>query len=88
VTALFAGKILFALFSFAITVADIKSGMVPRIAFMIAFPFFFTILMLQAEHLPLFVVFAGILIGLLVFILIFYRSERGSTYININYLTG
>lgn len=66
----------FALFSLAVAAADIKTGMVPRIAFIAAFPVFVTLSLLRAEHYPLWAVFVGAGLGLFVFALAFFISGR------------
>jgi len=69
-------KLLFALFSGAIAYADIKTGRVPRIAFIVAFPFFFILKLLLHEHIPAWESIAGGLAGLLIFLSAYYISGR------------
>ena len=70
------GKVLFAVFSIIIAAADIKTGKVPRLAFVIAFPFFLVLALLQNEiRLPM-TVLAGALLGFLVFLLAYFVSGK------------
>ena len=69
-------KIIFLIFSIIIALADIKTGEVPRIAFYIAFPFFFIFRLLQNDLYSLGSIFGGSLIGLLVFLLAFFLSRK------------
>ena len=64
------GRILFVLFSLIIAAADIKTGMIPRLAFVIAFPLFFILLCMFGEEtfFPVMAI-AGMLVGLFVFLL-------------------
>ena len=64
-------KMLFAIFSLFIARADMKTGTVPRIAFVFALPFFFVwkTLFLGREH--LWGSALGMLTGLIVFMLVF-----------------
>ena len=74
-TAVFS-KVLFAVFSIIIAAADIKTGKVPRLAFVIAFPLFLGLALLQNElHLPQGAL-AGALLGLLVFLLAYFVSGK------------
>jgi prepilin signal peptidase PulO-like enzyme (type II secretory pathway) len=72
----FISKVFFSIFSFAIAVSDIKTGMVPRIAFMLAFPFFSILCLLSENSRPPAVLVAGALLGLLVFLLAFALSGK------------
>jgi prepilin signal peptidase PulO-like enzyme (type II secretory pathway) len=67
-------KLLFFLFSAAVAFMDIKTGAVPRIAFVLAFPLFF-ILKLVSDA-PLWPSIAGALAGLSVFLLAFFISKK------------
>jgi len=69
-------KILFIIFSAAISAADIKTGKVPRIAFILAFPVFFALTLLADDQLPLWKPFAGCLTGLIVFLLVYFISGK------------
>jgi prepilin signal peptidase PulO-like enzyme (type II secretory pathway) len=69
-------KVLFALFSCAIALCDIKTGMVPRIAFILAFPFFFILKMLKTEEPFIIEALTGTLFGLFVFIFAFFISRK------------
>ena len=69
-------KALFAVFSFAIAVADIKTGMVPRIAFILAFPLFFVLGLLLPAPQPPEEALVGALSGLLVFLTAFFVSKK------------
>jgi len=69
-------KVLFSIFSFAIALSDIKTDMVPRIAFVFAFPIFFVLCLLSEEpHSPA-VLAAGALLGLFIFLLAFAVSGK------------
>ena len=69
-------KILFTIFSIIIALADIKTGAIPRIAFCVAFPFFFILRLLQAgPQLPE-LILGGALTGLTVFLLAFFISSK------------
>ena len=69
-------KIFFALFSIAIAAADIKTGAVPRFAFIAAFPFFFVFGLLQAEAHPAGAALTGTLLGFFVFTLAYFISGK------------
>ena len=69
-------KALFAIFSLAIAMADIRTGMVPRIAFVFAFPLFFAFALLLPETHPPVHTLAGALLGLFVFLLAFFISKK------------
>ena len=69
-------KVLFAIFSLIITAADKKTGEVPRVAFVIAFPFFFVFKALLHESFPPLESIIGMLIGLVVFLIAFFISGR------------
>jgi len=69
-------KILFLLFSFAIAVSDIKTGMVPRIAFVFAFPVFFGLCLLSENSLSAVIMFVGALLGLSIFLFAFIISGK------------
>ena len=64
---------LFFVFSFGITLADIRKGEVPRVAFVIAFPIFF-VLRVGWGRFPLWESAAGMLAGLSVFLFAFFIS--------------
>ena len=68
-------KVIFAIFSGVISVADIKSGAVPRLAFICAFPIFFIIKAAQ-EGIPPWSSIVGVLVGLFVFLLAFFISGK------------
>ena len=69
-------KSLFAIFSFAIAAGDFKTGMVPRIAFVFAFPAFFALGLLRDGPLSPWEALAGALLGLTVFLLAFFISGK------------
>ena len=69
-------KLLFAVFSLSVAASDIKTGMVPRIAFILAFPIFLTLNLLQTEGNSSLMVIAGALLGFFVFILAFFISGK------------
>ena len=69
-------KILFSIFSFAIAVSDIKTGAVPRIAFVFAFPVFFVLCLLSGNPQSAFVMLIGALLGLSVFLLTYIISGK------------
>jgi Flp pilus assembly protein protease CpaA len=69
-------KIFFYIFSFIIAVSDIKTGMVPRIAFVFAFPAFFVLCLLSGNSRSAAIMFAGALLGLVVFLLAFAISGK------------
>jgi len=69
-------KTIFVIFSFAIAILDVKTGAVPRVAFIIAFPVFFTLNMLKVERYPLLLIIAGTLLGLFIFFLVFFISKK------------
>jgi len=69
-------KVFFSIFSFAVALSDIKTGMVPRIAFVFAFPVFFVLCLLSENpHSPV-LLSAGALLGLFVFLLAFAISGK------------
>ena len=70
------GKVLFAVFSIIIAAADIKTGKVPRLTFVTAFPLFLVLALLKnGFHLPLGAL-TGALLGLLVFLIAFFVSGK------------
>jgi len=69
-------KLLFSIFSFAIALSDIKTGMVPRIAFVFAFPVFFVLCLLSEVPHPPEVLTAGALLGLFVFLVVYFVSGK------------
>jgi len=69
-------KLLFAFFSAAIAAADIKTGKVPRLAFVFAFPVFFILRIPLDERPSYWEPIVGCLAGLCVFLLVFYISGR------------
>ena len=69
-------KALFAIFSMIIAGADFKTGVVPRLAFVIAFPLFIILKILSNESLPLWELFAGAVLGLGIFLIAFFISGR------------
>jgi len=69
-------KILFSIFSFAISVSDLKTGAVPRIAFVFAFPVFFVLCLLSGNSYSATIMLAGALLGLSVFFLAFIISGK------------
>jgi hypothetical protein len=72
----FVVKILFSIFSFAIALSDLKTGVVPRMAFVIAFPVFFVLCLLSLNSRSPFVLLAGALLGFLIFSLAFVISGK------------
>ena len=69
-------QILFIIFSIIISGSDIKSGTVPRIAFIIIFPFFFIYKLLLDEEVKFMESFTGFLAGLLIFLIVYFISRR------------
>jgi len=69
-------KILFSMFSFAIALSDIKTGVVPRIAFVFAFPVFFGLYLLSGNFQSALIMLAGALLGLSVILLAFIISGK------------
>ena len=70
------GRVLFAVFSIITSAADIKTGKVPRLAFIIALPLFFLLALVQNELRFPQGALAGALLGLLVFLLVFFVSGK------------
>jgi len=68
--------ILFSIFSFAIAASDVKTGAVPRIAFIFAFPVFFVLCLLSENSHSVVIMLAGALLGLSVFLLAFIISGK------------
>ena len=66
---------LFVLFSIVIAIMDIKAGMIPRLAFVFAFPLFSALVFFEAPCSPA-KAFAGAMLGLFVFLLAFFISKR------------
>ena len=66
---------LFSFFSIFIAGADIKTGVVPRVAFVLAFPFFFVFSILSAGQNSLRESVIGMLLGLVIFLLAFIISK-------------
>ena len=69
-------KTLFAVFSFIIALQDVKTGMVPRIAFFFAFPFFCALRLLQARPQSPVSIFGGALLGFLIFVSAYLISRK------------
>ena len=69
-------RILFALFSIHIARADIKTGAVPRLAFILAFPFFIMLKALLKDGNQLLENIFAALAGLMVFLLAYFLSGR------------
>lgn len=69
-------KALFVLFSIVIATIDIKTGKVPRAAFIIAFPAFFILRVLLDERRPSWMLIAGCLTGLIIFLIVFFISGK------------
>ena len=69
-------KALFAIFSIAIAITDLKTGEVPRLAFVIAFPFFIVFRTMLNEDLPPLEPAIGMLLGLVIFLIVFFVSGR------------
>jgi leader peptidase (prepilin peptidase)/N-methyltransferase len=67
-------KVVFVAFSLALAIADIKTGEVPRAAFIAAFPFFFSLRVLE-EGFPPVDSIVGLALGFFIFLLIFFISE-------------
>ena len=72
----FLGKLLFAIFSIFIAKADIKTGAVPRLAFVFAFLFFFAFKLFLPGWNPLWESITGMLLGLLIFSIVFFVSKK------------
>ena len=69
-------KILFSVFSIVIALSDIKTGAVPRIAFVFAFPVLFVLCMLSGNPHSVIVMLSGALPGLAVFLIAFVISGK------------
>jgi hypothetical protein len=69
-------KILFLIFSFTIALFDIKTGLVPRIAFVLAFPMFFGLCLLSGNPYSVVVMLTGALLGLSIFLFAFMISGK------------
>jgi len=69
-------KTLFAVFSLGLSLADLKSGMIPRAAFVFAFPVFFVLGLIKEKPLPPGAMLTGALLGLFVFLLAFFVSNK------------
>jgi prepilin signal peptidase PulO-like enzyme (type II secretory pathway) len=69
-------KILFSIFSFAIAMSDVKTGAVPRIAFVFAFPVFFALCLLSRNLQPPAILIAGVLFGLFTFLAAYLVSGK------------
>jgi len=69
-------KLLFSIFSFAIAFSDIKTGMVPRIAFVFAFPVFVVLCLLSEVSHPPEVLALGVMLGLFVFLAAYFVSGK------------
>ena len=69
-------KIIFTFFSILISRADIKTGEVPRIAFIFAFPFFIILKLLLKEKNYFIESILGVLTGLLVFLFVYFFSGK------------
>jgi len=69
-------KIVFSVFSFVIALSDVKTGMVPRIAFVFAFPVFFVLCLLSPNSQSAVIMLAGALLGLIIFLLAFIISGK------------
>jgi prepilin signal peptidase PulO-like enzyme (type II secretory pathway) len=69
-------KLLFTIFSFAIALSDIKTGMVPRVAFVFAFPVFLVLCLLSEEPPPPEALAAGALLGLFIFLAAYFVSGK------------
>jgi Flp pilus assembly protein protease CpaA len=69
-------KIIFSIFSFTIAVSDLKTGAVPRIAFVFVFPVFFVLCLLSEDSHSALIMLEGALLGLLVFLLAFVISGK------------
>jgi prepilin signal peptidase PulO-like enzyme (type II secretory pathway) len=68
--------LLFSIFSFAIALSDIKTGMVPRVAFVFAFPVFFVLCLLSENSQPVVIMLVGALPGLSVFLAAYFVSGK------------
>jgi len=69
-------KLFFSIFSFSIALSDVKTGMVPRIAFVLAFPVFFALCLLAEEPCPPEILVTGALIGFFVFLAAYFVSGK------------
>jgi prepilin signal peptidase PulO-like enzyme (type II secretory pathway) len=69
-------KVFFSIFSFAIALSDIKTGMVPRVAFMLAFPVFTVLCILSEDPHPPEILAMGTLLGLFVFLTACFVSRK------------
>ena len=68
-------KAFFIVFSLFISILDFKTGEVPRLAFIFAFPALFTMALFSESHLPK-KALAGALLGLFVFLLAYLISGK------------
>ena len=68
------GKVLFMIFSIAIAAADIKTGMVHRLIFILAFPLFIVLAQLQGVLMT--TALTGALLGLSIFLLAYFVSGK------------
>lgn len=69
-------KILFSIFSVYIAALDFATEEIPRIIFIIAFPFFFFLGLLQTNYIFDLTSIAGALLGLIVFLLAYILSKK------------
>jgi prepilin signal peptidase PulO-like enzyme (type II secretory pathway) len=69
-------KIFFYIFSVAIAAADIRTGVVPRAAFIFAFPVFLVLYLLSENPHLLAIMALGALLGLVVFLFAFIISGK------------
>jgi prepilin signal peptidase PulO-like enzyme (type II secretory pathway) len=69
-------KLFFSIFSFAIAVSDLKTGRLPRIAFVFAFPVFFVLCLLTENSQSVVIMLVGALLGLVIFLLAFFVSGK------------
>ena len=69
-------KVFFSIFSFIIALSDIRTGMVPRVAFVFAFPVFLVLCLLSEDPHPFGVLAAGALLGLFVFLAAYLVSGK------------
>jgi prepilin signal peptidase PulO-like enzyme (type II secretory pathway) len=69
-------KMLFTVFSLCIAAADIKTGAVPRIAFIAAFLFFLAFSVMTKGHFALPTAIAGTVLGLAVFLPAYFITRR------------
>ena len=69
-------KTLFAIFSTAISVTDIKTGVIPRLAFIVAFLIFALIKILFIDNFSILYSVSGLFLGLIIFLFAYFLSGK------------